>query len=140
MLYKFDCIKKSREKKPCRFLDVCFHYFFDNDYVNKAIQSVIKSADLHEELEDGQKTMKKHDKFLVVLLGLSAMLHADLVYMANDVHTGQEAADNARSPFPCMVLFHERKEIESYNKIAVLYFIGLMDFNFHAVDLTWFSK
>ena len=136
MLYKFDCIKKSREKKPCRFLDVCFHYFFDNDYVNKAIQSVIKSADLHEELEDGQKTMKKHDKFLVVLLGLSAMLHADLVYMANDVHTGEEAAANARSPFPCMVLFHERKEIESYNKIAVLYFIGLMDFNFHAVDLT----
>ena len=97
---------------------------------------MIKSADLHEELEDGRKTMKKHARFLVVLLGLSAMLHADLVYMANDVHTPQAAADNARSPFPCMVLFHERKEIESYNKIAVLYFIGLMDFNFHAVDLT----
>ena len=128
------------KKKPCRLLETCFHYFYDNEDTKKAIESVAKSADFHDDAFGERRKMTGHERFLVILLGLSATLNADLVYQANDIHSGQAAADNAKSPYPSMVLFHDRRQLESYNKIAVLYFIAFMDFNFHAVDLTWFSK
>ena len=121
MLDKFDCFKESakKKKKPWRFLDKCFHYFFDDDETKKAIKSVVNSADFHDSTEVGRMKMSHQERFLVVLIGLSAKLDANLVYQANDVHNGQEAAENARSPYPCMVLFHDRHQVESYNKIAV---------------------
>ena len=126
MLYKFDCFKESG-KKPWRFLDMCFHFFYDDDETKKAIKSVINSTDLHDDsAEEGRIKMSHQERFLLVLLGLSAKLDADLVYQANDVKTGQAAAENAKSPYPCMVLFNDRRDIESYNKIAVLCFIALI--------------
>lgn len=67
-----------------------------------------------------KEKMSLHERFLVVLFGISRKFESDLVVRTREAHTSQEAANYADNPFPTIVAFHSAGNIEKFDRLAVV--------------------